>query len=191
MQSANLGFAVFGIHDTLYTIINCHVIHLVSRFLIRGIFLTLAQRSLSTLETLAVLELRLDLVPACHKGSLLRGMLLGWHSSINIARSGARFARHCNLTNACLCLRRCVYDDNACASSESDGRGDDVACRSRMLKSKSEWSKSASYSDGGVSGSKKPSSAVSVSMSVPLETEPLATGDDVMISSDVRACVSS
>lgn len=46
---------------------------------------------------------------------------------MSMARSGVREARHCSRTNACRWRRRIVYDDNACASSDSDGRGDDVA----------------------------------------------------------------
>lgn len=61
----------------LYTIVICLHFHLVNRFLILGTFLMLDQRSLSTRAMLAMLELRLDLLPACHKGSLLSGILLG------------------------------------------------------------------------------------------------------------------
>jgi len=56
-----------------------------------------------------------------------RGSDEGWHSSISIARSGVRVARHCRRTSACRWRRRIVYDDNACASSDNDGRGEDVA----------------------------------------------------------------
>jgi len=51
----------------------------------------------------------------------------GWHSSMSMARSGVRVARHCSRTSACRCRRRRVYDDNACASRDNDGRGEDVA----------------------------------------------------------------
>ena len=51
----------------------------------------------------------------------------GWHSSMSMAKSGVRVARHCSRTKACRWRRRRVYDDNACASSDNDGRGEDVA----------------------------------------------------------------
>ena len=65
--------------------------------------------------------------PTAFNISVSSGSDDGWHSSMSIARSSVREAWHCNRTNACRCRRRTVYDDIAWASSDSDGRGDDVA----------------------------------------------------------------
>lgn len=59
-----------------------------------------------------------------------------------MARSGVRVAKHCSRTSACLCLLLIVYEEYACASRDSEGRGEDVALKLAMLKS---------YKDGSTS----------------------------------------
>jgi len=109
-----------------------------SRFRILGGFLTDAL----ALEAFSIRPLRLvvlpDLLGPAHTGSGASGIELGWHSSNNIARSGALLARHCSRTRACRCRLRIVCDDSACASRLRLGRGEDVVLRSVMLRLKRE-----------------------------------------------------
>lgn len=84
------------------------------------------------------------------------GIELGWHSSISMARSGVHFAKHCNLMSACRWRLRMLCEEYDCASSESDGLGEDVTLIADMLKSYRDGSTSLyEYSDeleAGVSG---------------------------------------
>ena len=102
-------------------------------FLMRGDFLTAAllrRRSFSTRP-----DMFAHVPPDRGVKSLGIGSELGWHSSMSMARSGVLFARHCSRMSACRCRLLMLCDENACASSDSDGLGDEVALRSDMLKS--------------------------------------------------------
>lgn len=78
---------------------------------------------------------------------------------MSMARSGVLFARHCSRTSACRCLLLIVYEDIDCASSDNDGRGEDVTpTSSDMLRSHSVGSKSVvERSDTLVAGVSGPS----------------------------------
>ena len=85
----------------------------------------------------------LHVLPERGVKSFGKGNELGWHSSINIAKSGVLLAIHCNLINACRCLLRMLCDENDCASRESEGRGEEVTLRFVMLRSYRVGSKSS------------------------------------------------
>jgi len=99
-------------------------------------------RTATLLRLLSFSILPLVMLPDLGVKSLGIGSELGWHSSRSIAKSGVRFARHCNLMKAVRCLPRRLCDEHAWASSDNDGLGDDVALRSDMPKSYSAGSKS-------------------------------------------------
>lgn len=113
----------------VFTVINHHR----RSFLIRGDFFTAALLRLRSFSIRPVLIEHV--LPDLGVKSDGMGNELGWHSSISIARSGVRFAMHCNLMSACLWRRRMLCEEYACASSDSDGLGEDVALKSDMLKS--------------------------------------------------------
>ncbi len=96
------------------------------------------------LRTAALLRLRsfsmrplvmLHVLPERGVRSLGMGSELGWHSSRSMARSGVLFARHCNLISAVRCRLRRLCDEHACASSDNDGLGEDVALKSVIPRS--------------------------------------------------------